>query len=916
MLRVLLVAFACAASTFAGGGPETTLLVVNGSSPVSRHVANEYAQLRDLPASHVVFLRDVPHDGVISLDEFREKIWDPIAAHKKRAGLEGQIDLITYSADFPYAVDFKKAMGGGRPIQSIGGQASLTGVTYLIRQVEAGEPFWEILRGNRATQTNRYSRFSFGAEGGRKLTAEERALAMNADRAARTGQLRRASEFYAKFLERAPQYGRIWVAYAICLVRLRQNSKALDALEKAAAHGFNLVNYVEAQEVLAPLRKDPRYAGVLERMRGALAGLRPTRGFRATRAWSAAGDPVDEPDSIHRYYLSTQLAYTGFLGNTVPEVLRYLRSAVSADSTFPDGTVYICENADKRSTARKAFFGPLMSALKARGRKVELLPDTKVPQGKDDVIGAVVGIAGFNWGQSKSVILPGAICEHLTSYGAHFGLASQTKISEFLRFGAAGSSGAIMEPLALHVKFPNPLIHAFYADGCTLAEAFYQSVHGPYQLMVAGDGLTQPFAKAPEFTVDAPPAPWKGKVTLTPKGNGATYELWVDGVRVANGASLTWDTTKVRDGWHDVRVAAVATNLLETRGRKTLPVTVDNRGAKLEVSAKSKSVAYGEPIRLSVEGASAFEVWCGAEKVSTRAEVDSARVGPGPVRLVVRTKDAQSAPVTVDVTAPKLAAPLKEPVEAALGLACLLDGAEPVAITSMASRPAGVRMRDQLKGKRDIKSMSMSGALEAKADGFFQLNVKADGKLTVRVAGRELCKAKTVAGQIHLPAPLAKGWHALEIEYEPRGLPDLELYLAGDQVAAPPSLGRPLASTPTTDWAKGEWAKGKKGGFVVTRKKRAASAKVRALAVLPEKGAVLPKEWTVEWKKGRSWKAVEGLVVVVVPPSRKAPRPKKGEKPKPLAPLAVEFRFKPVKTKQIRLVPKSAASVRAIVVPN
>ena len=62
--------------------------------------------------------------------------------------------------------------------------------------------------------------------------------------------------------------------------------------------------------------------------------------------------------------------------------------------------------------------------------------------------------------------------------------AGQTPLSEFLRFGAAGASGTVTEPYSPSpTKFPSPMIQVHYARGCTLAEAFYQSVSGPYQLL-------------------------------------------------------------------------------------------------------------------------------------------------------------------------------------------------------------------------------------------------------------------------------------------------------------------------------------------------------------------------------------------------------------------------------------------------
>jgi len=308
-----------------------------GRSPVSRWIANEYRKLRSIPASHLVVLDGVPHDGVITLAEFREKIWKPVAGHIERAGLD--VELVAYSADFPYGVDFRKAYGEAKPTQDVGGIAALTGVTYLIRQVEAGADFWSYRR-----LVNRWYRL--GGNEKKQLTGEERKLAMDAQQLQRAGKLRDARAKYEAFLEIAPGYGRVWVAYASCLAAQRETDAAFEALKKAAAHGFDRPGMVESQPAFAGMRGDPRWKAVLEGMAGALSGLRPTTGFRAFMA--DAEDP-------HRYVPAVQLAYTGFLGNSVPEVLSCLRASAKADGTAPGGTVYVCKNGNVRSKAREAM---------------------------------------------------------------------------------------------------------------------------------------------------------------------------------------------------------------------------------------------------------------------------------------------------------------------------------------------------------------------------------------------------------------------------------------------------------------------------------------------------------------------------------------------------------------------------------
>ena len=125
-----------------------------------------------------------------------------------------------------------------------------------------------------------------------------------------------------------------------------------------------------------------------------------------------------------------------------------------------------------------------------------------LPEGKNDVQGAMLGVADFNWKASHSTILPGAICEHFTSFGGDMhASAGQTPLSELLRYGAAAASGTVTEPYAIPHKFPSPMMQVHYARGCTVAESFYQSVLCPYQLLIVGDPLCRPWANIPEITV-------------------------------------------------------------------------------------------------------------------------------------------------------------------------------------------------------------------------------------------------------------------------------------------------------------------------------------------------------------------------------------------------------------------------------
>jgi len=76
-------------------------------------------------------------------------------------------------------------------------------------------------------------------------------------------------------------------------------------------------------------------------------------------------------------------------------------------------------------------------------------------------------------------VLPGAIIDNLTSEGGEMTPAGgQAPLSVFVRFGVAGTSGTVTEPMAIQNKFATPFIFYHYARGASMAEAYYQSVWG------------------------------------------------------------------------------------------------------------------------------------------------------------------------------------------------------------------------------------------------------------------------------------------------------------------------------------------------------------------------------------------------------------------------------------------------------
>ena len=376
-------------------------------------------------------------------------------------------------------------------------------------------------------------------------------------------------------------------------------------------------------------------------------------GFRSARQYGPQGNVVVAAGQ--RHYLSMMLGVTAGRGNSLDEVIDYLKRSAAADATRPTGTIYFVKNSNIRSTVRDAIFPTAVAELAGLGVKAEILDGT-LPLNKNDVQGLMMGTAAFNWKASGSTILPGALCDNFTSFGGVMRKGGgQTPLSAFLRYGAAGASGTVTEPLAIAAKFPSPLVQVHYARGCTLAEAFYQSVHSPYQLLIVGDPLCRPWAEPPRVSVAGvePGAVVRGALKLKPtaalgKGNAVeAFELFVDAQRVARcgpGETLTLDTTKVSDGHHDLRIVAIGPAPIESQGRQIIPVVLDNHNRKIYTSlTKSGPFRSEETLRIAVRSPGSVGIVAiqGSRVVGHlgdeqgQIEIPAKTLGAGPVRLRV-----------------------------------------------------------------------------------------------------------------------------------------------------------------------------------------------------------------------------------------------------------------------------------------
>ncbi len=512
-------------------------------------------------------------------------------------------------------------------------------------------------------------------------------------------------------------------------------------------------------------------------------GVPSTHGFRSWYGWGSDGALL-EAGGAH-YALSTMLAVTSGRGNSVSEALTYLDRAAKADGTRPNGTIYYVLNDDVRSKTRRGEVAPAIEQLKALGVRAEVLQG-KIPINCKDVMGAMLGIEEFDWGESGSLIRPGAICENLTSFGGDLKLgAKQTPLTELLRYGAAGSSGAVIEPYSMQAKFPLPQIHVHYARGCSMAESYYQSVASPFQLLVVGDPLCQPWAVAPKVTIEGGPSqqPVRGAFELLPKVEGTReaidqFDWYVDGKRAATtrtGDRVRFDTAQFVDGYHIITAVVSNPDAIETQGRASIELVTGNHGGQCTLARQNADpVRWGIPLEMTFNapGATACALVQGSrvlgrvDKAQSAISINPILLGYGPVELQMLALglpggQVASTPVRVSIqpNEPLPSVPLTPGNRLWPGFIVTPEGKPPKTVVFV---PNAFWLGDA--GVMAGGKFQVEGWIDVPADDVYQFHLRHYGALRLEVDQVPLYEE--TAGDYALrmaPVALAKGTHRVKL---------------------------------------------------------------------------------------------------------------------------------------------------------
>lgn len=219
-------------------------------------------------------------------------------------------------------------------------------------------------------------------------------------------------------------------------------------------------------------------------------------GFDAAYCSTACGPTRPSPyfDSRSRYPAmdhamrpAMQLAGTDFA-----QVKRLIDRGLAADHSFPAGKGWLLSTSDKARNVRSAYFERTVAML--AGVFPMTIHEGDAIADREAVLFYFTGLAQVP-DLATLHFLPGALADHLTSFGGQLTDSSQMSSLRWLEAGATASYGTVVEPCNHPQKFPFPAIALFhYAAGASAVEAYWKSVAWPGEGVFVGDPLARPFA--------------------------------------------------------------------------------------------------------------------------------------------------------------------------------------------------------------------------------------------------------------------------------------------------------------------------------------------------------------------------------------------------------------------------------------
>ncbi len=204
-------------------------------------------------------------------------------------------------------------------------------------------------------------------------------------------------------------------------------------------------------------------------------------------------NPYFNQDSIKPYTDFRMRPAMAIAATSFEQAKALIDRGIAADGTNPKGTAYLLSTSDKTRNRRAPAY-PFVTQQVAPFFDIAILKSDAL-ENKRDVMFYFTGVTQVKKLETIQ-FRPGAIADHLTSFGGMLTDSSQMSSLRWLEAGATGSYGTVVEPCNFPQKFPFPAIAMhYYLQGNTLLQAYWKSVAQPGQGIFIGDPLARPFGK-------------------------------------------------------------------------------------------------------------------------------------------------------------------------------------------------------------------------------------------------------------------------------------------------------------------------------------------------------------------------------------------------------------------------------------
>ncbi len=231
-----------------------------------------------------------------------------------------------------------------------------------------------------------------------------------------------------------------------------------------------------------------------------------------TACWGAAWPSAFHAEPFHAGWTRTErgivhrpLLVTMLHGRSDDDAARLLTAALDSEGRPPSEEILFMDGADPARGALDGETEAVLSGLAVRGRAARRVPFAADQSGLR-LAGFFTGTASLGATIEGNSFAPGALVDNLTSFGAlpenfrETGEA-QVSIARWVARGVTGVHGTVAEPL--NNCFPSRRLVLEYADGATLAEAYYGRMPFVYwQNLVLGDPVAAPYAVRPQVVID------------------------------------------------------------------------------------------------------------------------------------------------------------------------------------------------------------------------------------------------------------------------------------------------------------------------------------------------------------------------------------------------------------------------------